>query len=593
MSRSIHAKPNEVLILEARLAQRKAETHPHLSDDDYFLLDAIDTVLKSRGLSYQQIEEGITEGTDDGGIDAVYTFLNGILVEDGTIPSPNENCRIELEVVQSKNESGFKEAALQRLIDHLPLLLQLDPSDALRDEFNEKLLERFSLFRDAYIAASTQFPDFTLSIRYVTRSVDPPNVKVLKKAERLEAAVQVVDRRATSRIDFVGAHELNTRARERLTTVLDLRASEQPLSAEKGGYVCLVSLREWFQFISDDEGRLRESIFDENVRGYAGLTRINRAISASLEQGDDGDADFWWLNNGVTVLARRIRPSYKTLTIDDPQIVNGLQTSRTLYNHYKGQTEPDESGRRRHLLVRIIEASDDALSSQIIKATNSQNQVSTASLRATEPLQRDIEEFFGQKGYFYERKKNEYKNQKKPRTQIVEVLEVAQAVAAIILCEPQVARGQPSTLLRDSHYSRVFNRKVPFKALLNCVVIMRKVDEYLEHHRSELNRQGRGNVRFQLARAATAFALSSSRPKPTAVAALDPHAFLPFRLEPAYEWVLEARAVAEEATGVKDTSVLAKSAEWSRRIDQLMSRYTAKNRWPKKTALPWEANSAQ
>jgi len=147
MARRIQPRPNSVLLLEERLKRKKAETFPDAKFDYFFLLDSIDTVLKSRDLSYREIEHGITEGHDDGGIDAVYTFLNGKLVDDEYAATTGDGQRIELDVIQAKNESGFHEAAIQKLIDHLPLLVRPEPPAGLEIEFNEQVIERFAIFR--------------------------------------------------------------------------------------------------------------------------------------------------------------------------------------------------------------------------------------------------------------------------------------------------------------------------------------------------------------------------------------------------------------------------------------------------------------
>ncbi len=591
------SQPNEILLLEARLNASRAETYPESSVNEFFLMSSIDTVLRRRQLSYQQIEEGITEGSNDGGIDAVYTFMNGSLVEDDSTAAhdrpqiaAHDRPRIELEIIQVKNERGFAEVALQRLLDHLPKLLQLEPSDSLHIEFNDRLLERFNIFRTIYLRASRYFPELTVRIRYITKSVDLPNAKVRAKATRLKTSICECFSNADASIEFIGPNDLNSRSRERLNAVLEVRISEGPISADKGGLACLVSLSDWYRFIVDKaDGELREDIFEENVRGYEGATVINRGIAESLRKGDTSSADFWWLNNGVTVLGSRVQASGKKLVIDDPQIVNGLQTSRSIYQYFAGDVDPDIEGGGRHLLVRVIEAQDDTLASQIIKATNSQNRVSIASLRAAEPFQRDIEDYFSRQGYYYERKKNQYKSMGKSRAQIVEVLELAQAVAAIVLCEPHTARGRPSALVRDPLYQKVFDSKTPLAAFLNSVLIVRKIDEYLEAAEVDLNRQERGNVRYQLVRAATAFALLSSRPRPAMVARVDPEAFDVVHVARVHEWVIIARRAAERVTGTKDLNVLAKGAEWSREIDRRLSRYTDKTRWPKRLTGDWSA----
>ena len=93
----------------------------------------------------------------------------------------------------------------------------------------------------------------------------------------------------------------------------------------------------------------------------------------------------------MSILAAKPTLSGKTLTLEDPQIVNGLQTSTELHKYFQSQnTEEDD----RAILVRMIEPSDSASRDRIIKATNSQTKISAASLRATEKIHRDIEEFF-------------------------------------------------------------------------------------------------------------------------------------------------------------------------------------------------------
>ncbi|MFD5328328.1 AIPR family protein [Streptomyces sp. NPDC127092] len=586
MSKAAQPVSNEVMLLTERLKQSKAETYPDISDQDYFLISSTDTVLRHKGLSSRQIEDGITDGTNDGGIDAVYLFVDGQIVEDASEATHGTNTpQLELEIIQTKDESGFKEIPLQLLIDHLPVLLRLDRPDGLEEEFNPRLLERFDSFRDIYLAASSRFPALSISIRYVTRSSEIPHTKVKRKAARLEKSIAELFPDAKVAVDLIGAGDLNTLARQRKSNTLTLRLSESPMSPEKGGFVSLVRLEDYNSFITDENGRLRDEIFEENVRGYEGATVINRGIAESLRQGDDADADFWWLNNGVTVIGKRVQPSGKMLHIEDPQIVNGLQTSRNVHEYFRPHRPSPDSvgtrpeGRMRQILVRVVETRDEAITAQVIKATNSQNRVSAASLRSGDPFQRSIEEYFQRQGFYYERKRNHYKNLGKPRTQIVEVLELAQAVGAILLQQPHIARGAPSSLVRGK-YERVFKNTTPLEAYLRSVLVMRSIDDFLPSVAGLSGAYDRSNVRFHLARAATAFALRSSRPQGKAVAGLDISLLDAAFLERVYEWVIERRDAAAKATDVHDLGVLAKGGEWATEIDKRLSKYTDKTRWP-------------
>lgn len=580
--------PNEVLLLDARLQQGKAETYPDISDDDYFLISSIDTLLMSRGLSSRQIEDGIVDGSDDGGIDAAYVFVDGHLVEDISDIPVTDTPRIDLEIIQAKNENGFKEVVIQKLLDHLPLLLQLDSGDTEQVEFNPRVIERFDTFRTTYLSAAGRLPELTIVVRYVTKAVDPPNDKVGAKVSRLKAKINDQFPNASVIVELAGAPELNTKVRERKPITLSLRVSEGPISSEKGGLICLISLADYFEFITDQDDRLRDSIFEENVRDFEGLTIINRGIAESLKQGDDASADFWWLNNGATIITPKLQPSGKRLDIVDPQIVNGLQTSRSIYQYFHNLRRQDENvlniseGQVRQLLVRIIETQDDTVAAEVIKATNSQNKVSAANLRSAEPFQRAIEEHFRQKNLYYERKKNHYKNLGKRRSEIVEVLELAQAVGSILLQQPNTARRMPSAFIREKLYERVFSDKTPLDAYHNCLQIVRRVDNYLSTQGAVAGRHEKSNIRFHLSRAAAAFALTSSRPRATALARIDLSVLSDEFLAGVHEWVLVAREAAEKTAGTSDPSILAKGMEWANEIDRRLSRYTNKVRWPKK-----------
>jgi hypothetical protein len=141
-------------------------------------------------------------------------------------------------------------------------------------------------------------------------------------------------------------------------------------------------------------------------------------------------------------------------------------------------------------------------------------------------------------------------------------------------------------LVRGKLYERVFSNSTPLPAYYKSFLVMQAVDAFLQTQSTVIGRHERSNIRFHLARAATAFALTSSRPKPRAVAELDlsilgDETFM----KTVMDWTLEQRSRAAEIAGVQDPGVLAKQSEWATQIDKQLSRYTDKGRWPKKISL--------
>jgi hypothetical protein len=202
---------------------------------------------------------------------------------------------------------------------------------------------------------------------------------------------------------------------------------------------------------------------------------VNDQILYTLE--NPGEEDFWWLNNGITILASRVTPGSKQLLIENPEIVNGLQTSSEVYNYFS-QRKP--TAEKRTVLIRVIVPKSSESRDKIIRATNSQTQIPSSSLRSTDKIQRDIEEYLKPFGWYYDRRKNYYKNLGKPVDRIISISLLAQSIMSILLLKPDFARARPSTLIReDEDYLKIFNTKYPIALYKIAIEMERLIDKYL------------------------------------------------------------------------------------------------------------------
>ncbi len=239
----------------------------------------------------------------------------------------------------------------------------------------------------------------------------------------------------------------------------------------------LVKLSDYREFLVDDDDPqvLAERIFESNVRGFVLDSPVNEDIAKSLQNPED-EPNFWLLNNGVTIIAAKTSPAHRMLTIEDPQIVNGLQTSRIIFD----RISPDAVDERT-VLARVIETTDQKTQDRIIKATNSQNRMQPASLRMTDQIHRDIEQLFKSEDLFYDRRKGFYKDQGQPIKKIVSVNAVAQGMISIILQRPDDARARPGDYFKDdARYRSIFaNPKIMLPTYLSCVRIVRHVEKFL------------------------------------------------------------------------------------------------------------------
>ena len=211
--------------------------------------------------------------------------------------------------------------------------------------------------------------------------------------------------------------------------------------------------------------------------------------------------DFWWLNNGVTLIATQASLSGKTLTTEKPQIVNGMQTSFKIYKHFSETGEKEDP---RNILVRVIGLSETSEGNEtrnrIIQATNSQTRIPIASLRATDPIQFTLEEYLKSFGLYYDRRKNYYKNERKPLNKIIPITYLAQGIMSVVLKRPNDARARPSTLLKeDENYSSVFNSDYPMPLYPQIINILKHIESFLRQEYPSMTSTDRNNFKFHLA----------------------------------------------------------------------------------------------
>ncbi|MFD7901165.1 AIPR family protein [Kitasatospora sp. NPDC059747] len=480
------------------------ENIPDSSPDTAFEIFASELSLRSYGLGLENIQDGIVGAGQDGGIDSVFTFWDdNLLDEDSEILAdsrrPGEFSQerlLELWVVQAKRSPSFEEAALDKLENTLRRILDLNQDmDGLRGLYNESLLARVDLFRRAWEKLLTRRPKISVKVVYATpgdRQGVAPQVLVKQTLIR-QVVADLLPPESNAECLLVGDRELLSRYNEKPTYSLPMKFQENATSGDS--HVALVTLADYFNLIADENRKLRRHLFDWNVRDYQGPVTVNQEIRRTLESEDS--PEFWWLNNGVTIICSEATTAGKTYSMTDIQIVNGLQSSHTIYEVLRDN--PESAAGDRMILVRIISTTDRKTRDQVIRATNRQTPVNEASLRATDEIQRNIEGYFLVNGWYYDRRKNFYKNEGKDPAKIIGIPLLGQALTAMGLCRPDKARGKPSSLLKnDDDYISVFNSSVNLDVFLWAARTQRLVDVFLHSDHANATQAERNNLKFHL-----------------------------------------------------------------------------------------------
>jgi hypothetical protein len=485
---------SKLTILKEVLTQKKSEIASGMTEDEFFNLFASEQILKDFELSYDELNDGIVEGGSDGGIDAIYSFINGELLEEDTdYTGLKKEIVIDLIIIQSKNTNGFAEEPMNKFISSAQDLLNLSNDlNSLKATYKKELRKKIELFRNAYLRLASKFPKLNISYYYAALASDlHPNVE--RKVPQLQNVIntQISDSNIT--FSFIGIEELLSLARKKPVRVKALNIEGTPINTRDGGYIALVSLTNYYEFITENN-KLIKAFFDANVRDYQGKIEVNQAISDSLK--NPNNEDFWWLNNGVTITTTNATLASQSLTIEDPQIVNGLQSSHELFYHFSTGGNRDDS---RKIMVRVIKPVDEKSRLKIIKATNSQTSVPIASLRATDEIHLNIEDYFLSQGLYYDRRKNYYKNLGKPAEQIISIPYLSQIITSIALREPNNSRARPSTLIKnDEEYKRIFSKEYDVDIYAKGVQLQKQVERTLKTYTPELTTSEIGDLKFHI-----------------------------------------------------------------------------------------------
>jgi len=224
----------------------------------------------------------------------------------------------------------------------------------------------------------------------------------------------------------------------------------------------------------DEVGRMLEvageRIFARNIRGFLGETKVNTKIKETLEK---EPGRFWYFNNGITIVCdsavEELGQGAHVLTVTQPQIINGQQTTRVLAD------VKVQKARKAQVPVRVIsipherdggQKAYDDLVAQIVEATNWQNGINTSDLRSNDRRQIEIERDLARLDYFYARKreaKREVRKRVPRRTTVISKEDLMRAGASCL--EPNLLLNKGIQKLFEDCYKQVFDR--PTRVLLS------------------------------------------------------------------------------------------------------------------------------
>ncbi|KAF4410970.1 AIPR family protein [Streptomyces lycii] len=327
------------------------------------------------GCDHETAGRAVIDGEDDQGIDGV---------------AVGENSR-DVWLVQAKwSDSGkakIDKGEALKFVDGLRLIDQRD-----FERFNERLTPHV-----AQLDAAMGDPRLRITL-----------VVALMGARDLSDAVTEVLERACTEMNTLGpvlSYRVVTAADVHQQLRQDLAPDPVNVTATMSGWIRrgtpfeawqgTVAVRDvaaWYAAYGD-------ALYEDNVRNSLGLTRINSGIKETLLTEPE---NFWYFNNGITVLCDAIEPQWPgrrmpnepvRLALDGVSVVNGAQTVTAI--HEAMAQHPDQA-ENADVTVRAISLGTErpVYAKRVTETTNTQNDVSQRDFIALEPAQAEIREDF-------------------------------------------------------------------------------------------------------------------------------------------------------------------------------------------------------
>lgn len=414
------------------------------------------------GLDDVGAAQGVTDGTGDNGIDAVYfdpAEKNCFLVQTKWIASGNGSIEV---------------GDVLKFIQGVRDLLNNDLS-----KFNAKMQAHA---QKVFAALSDSAARFTLVLAYtgeqpLSEAAERPLRDFLSEMNSPTEvmALRMLNQAALHTIVASGA---TADAVDLEIMLHDWGMVKEPYLAYYG-HVAVSDIATW--------GTYGSRLTTKNLRQFRGLTDVNESIANTLGSSPE---NFWYFNNGITILCQSLRKKplggsnndTGTFECEGASVVNGAQTVGTIVDVSRSKSQAIQSAR---VLVRLVslENCPAGFAEEITRAANTQNRIERRDFAALDPNQKRLRtELYleNQKEYVYQT------GEQPPQADAGCTLDEASVALAceaadIALCVQ--AKREVGMLYEDitkPPYIIIFNKGTTARALWRAVTILRLVESALK-----------------------------------------------------------------------------------------------------------------
>jgi hypothetical protein len=402
------------------------------------------------------LEKISVDGEWDTGIDGMAIMLNGLVIKDQTdvdsIMNQFRFVAVEFIFIQSKYSSGFDSAGFLKFIagvrDFLNEKSKLPQNDRIKESFELKTY----ILSDQFISKWDSNPK--VKLYYVSMGRwKKSNTHLLGLAEQAIEDINTLNTYETPEINFIdseglkGLCDLNDNRFDVTMAAYDIMELT-PVDKVDNSCIAVCYGTELLKMLKTDSDEIRKSLFDDNVRDYQGENAVNSEIYSTIQR---EPSKFILFNNGITIVCDEFKTSTKKITIKNPMIVNGCQTSHVIFNAYKKGLDISKIP----INIKVIWTRDINITNDVVRSTNRQSQVLEESFETTKPFHQRLEEFFNAYSsqvvkLYYERRSKQYRHLHTVKnTEIINLQVLLHSFVGMMLNSPHMVKNSTLAMLKD------------------------------------------------------------------------------------------------------------------------------------------------
>jgi hypothetical protein len=384
-----------------------------------------------------EILEHITEGSDDNNFDIFH------------VDESEES--ISLNLFQSKFR---KETNLDKTIGANEIKLFLNSVERIIIDgdidnivMNQALQDQYKYFKDV---CSSKTPE-KINLYLATNGADL-NEQEMRELKSFKDKHSII-----GKCEVLNTSGFYTDFTENKGEVATITVSDNIFKINNKINACIVSFKTYA--LAQLFEKFQDRILEKNVRKLL-KSSINKNLASSLLLDPEM---FWYKNNGLSIVCSKWTDKkvdgHTEITLENPYIVNGGQTTKTIYNLFKEYQASEKDLAPFYdslVMARIYQTTDEDEIGEIVQGTNRQNKITSYDLKSSNRSLGAIKAFFSESDIALLVKRDAEEAEKNKNQRSINSDTLLQVYCATYKGIPHKSKGNKTKLI-DDFYDDVYN----------------------------------------------------------------------------------------------------------------------------------------